>query len=68
MFAIYEVLEKHPSGKPEKQWSDWCLRKGKAVEKRLLGTRGTQIEAQQTVEAFSKPDSNEVYYINIDGA
>lgn len=66
MYAIYEVFDRYPSGRPESKWADYSIRDGKCYEKRLVGTRADREQAEIVVKTMSKADSNYFYCINID--
>ena len=60
MFAIYEVCDKSPSGKPPGAWADWTTRDGAICEKRLLATRATRDEADALFPAKQTQIGNTV--------
>jgi hypothetical protein len=65
MYAVYEVLDKFPSGRPESEWTDYTLREGKPCEKRLLITVHSKTEAKLLVDGRRSPASNEVFWQEI---
>lgn len=66
MYAIYEVLNNKPSGRPQDKWADWSLFDGRICEKRLLGTRGSKDEAEKEAQRAASNSENHIYWASVD--
>ncbi len=66
MFAIFEVLNVIPSGIHSTKWKDYTVHDGKICEKRMLGTRRTQSEAETETANRKLGSRNYIYWVNLD--